>query len=96
VRFPDALVAQVLRVLRPGGVFVGSVPNAFRLQGRLKFVRGQQPEGDPTHLHMYAPSQIRALLASFRDVRLTYVGGRYRFLHPRLLGKDLVFTAAKP
>src|SRR3990172_2847020 len=31
LQFPDALVAEIRRVLRPGGVIVGSVPNAFRL-----------------------------------------------------------------
>ena len=57
LRFPDALVAEARRVLRPGGVFVGSVPNAFRLQSRLRFLRGRPPEDDPTHLHMYSPQQ---------------------------------------
>jgi SAM-dependent methyltransferase len=96
VRFPDGLVAEAFRVLRREGVFVGSVPNAYRLQGRLRFLRGRPPEDDPTHLHMYSPGQIRQLLAVFRDVRVTFVGGRYRRLHPRLLARDLVFSAAKP
>ena len=92
-RFPETLVAEVLRVLEPGGVFVGSVPNAFRVQSRLRFLLGRQPEKDPTHLHMFSPADIRALLADFEDVELTYVGGRYRPLHPRLLAQDLVFSA---
>jgi len=96
LRFPDALVAEVRRVLRPGGVFVGSVPNAFRVKSRLRFLRGRPPEDDPTHLHMYAPAQIRALLDGFADVRIEYLGGRYRRLHPRLLARDLVFGARRP
>jgi SAM-dependent methyltransferase len=95
MRFPAAVIAEVWRVLRPSGVLVGSVPNAFRIQSRLRFLRGRPPEDDPTHLHMYAPDQIRALLAAFADVRLEYVGGRYRRLHPRLLARDLVFSAVK-
>jgi SAM-dependent methyltransferase len=96
VRFPDALIGEALRLLRPAGIFVGSVPNAFRLQSRLRFLRGRPPEDDPTHLHMYSPDQIRELLAGFEDVRLSFVGGRYRKLHSRLLARDLVFSAAKP
>jgi len=95
VRFPRALVAEVRRVLRPGGVFVGSVPNAFRVQNRLRFARGHQPERDPTHLHMFTPGDIRALLADFREVRTAVIGGRYRRLHARLLAQDIVFSATR-
>ena len=45
LQFPDALVAEIRRVLRPGGVLVGSVPNAFRVQSRLRFLRGQAARG---------------------------------------------------
>ena len=96
LRFPDAVVGEVRRVLRPGGVIVGSVPNAFRLQSRLRFLRGRPPEDDPTHLHLFSPSQMRALLAEFADVRIDFVGGRYRRLHPRLLARDLVFSGRRP
>jgi methionine biosynthesis protein MetW len=96
VRFPDELVAEARRVLRQGGVLVGSVPNAFRLQSRLRFLRGRAPEDDPTHLHMYSPADIRGLLDGFGAVRLEYVGGRYRRLSARLLARDLVFSAEKP
>ena len=95
LQFPDALVAEVHRVLRRGGTIVGSVPNAFRLQGRLRFLRGRPPEDDPTHLHMFSPAALRELLAGFEDVRLEFVGGRYRRFHARLLARDLVFTAVK-
>ncbi len=95
LQFPDALVAEIRRVLRPGGVLVGSVPNAFRVQSRLRFLRGRAPEDDPTHLHMFSPAAMRALLAGFENVQLEFVGGRYRRLYPRLLARDLVFTALK-
>jgi SAM-dependent methyltransferase len=96
LQFPEALVAEIRRVLRPRGVLVGSVPNAFRLQSRLRFLRGRPPEDDPTHLRLFSPGAVRKLLARFEDVRLEYVAGRYRRLHPRLLARDLVFSATKP
>jgi len=95
LQFPDALVREIHRVLRPNGVIVGSVPNAFRLQGRLKFMLGRAPEDDPTHLHMFSPAAVRGLLAEFEDVRLSFVGGRYRHLHGRLLARDLVFSGRR-
>ena len=96
LQFPDALVAEIGRVLRPGGVLAGSVPNAFRVQSRLRFLRGEPPEDDPTHLRMFSPAALRQLLSGFDRVELSFVGGRYARLNARLFARDLVFTAVKP
>jgi SAM-dependent methyltransferase len=96
LQFPDALVSEARRVLRPGGVLVGSVPNAFRLQSRLRFLRGKPPEDDPTHLRLFSPDAVRVLLREFEDVRIAFVGGRYVRLSARLLARDLVFRAVRP
>ena len=96
LQFPDALVAEIHRVLRPGGLLLGSVPNAYRVQSRLRFLGGRAPEDDPTHLRMFSPAALRELLAEFGDVQLSYVGGRYRRLHPRLLARDVVFSGVRP
>jgi SAM-dependent methyltransferase len=96
LQFPDALVAEIHRVLRAGGVLAGSVPNAFRLQSRLRFLRGLPPEDDPTHLRMLSPRELQALLAGFDDVRIDFVGGRYARLNARLFARDLVFRAVRP
>jgi len=95
LQFPDALVAEIQRVLRPGGVLAGSVPNAFRVQSRLRFLRGNAPEDDPTHLRMFSPAALRELLAGFERVELSFVGGRYTRLNARLFARDLVFVAVK-
>jgi SAM-dependent methyltransferase len=95
LQFPDALVAEIRRVLRPGGVLAGSVPNAFRVQSRLRFLRGNAPEDDPTHLRMFSPAALQELLAGFERVELSFVGGRYTRLNARLFARDLVFVAVK-
>jgi len=41
VRDPARLVADATRVLKPGGQLVASVPNAFRLKNRLRFLLGR-------------------------------------------------------
>jgi SAM-dependent methyltransferase len=96
LRFPDALVGEIRRVLRPGGMLAGSVPNAFRVQSRLRFLRGRPPEDDPTHLRMFSPAAVRGLLHAFDDVRIDFVGGRYARLNARLFARDLVFRALRP
>jgi hypothetical protein len=84
------------RVLRPGGTVVGSVPNAFRLKNRLRFLLGRKPEDDPTHLHMFSPDEVRSLLGGFEEPRLRFIAGRFVALHPRLFANDIVFSARKP
>ena len=96
LRFPESTVAEARRVLRPGGTLAGSVPNAYRLKNRVRFALGRAPENDPTHLHMYAPADVRRMLAAFDDVELRFVVGRFTRLHPRLLANVIAFRATKP
>jgi SAM-dependent methyltransferase len=96
LRDPERLVAEIRRVLRPGGTFVASVPNAYRLKGRLRFLAGRAPESDPTHLQMFSPADVRTLLAAFQDSRVHFVAGRLVPLHARLFANDIVFVGRKP
>jgi SAM-dependent methyltransferase len=96
VRDPDGLIAESRRVLRRGGQFVGSVPNAFRLKNRLRFLVGRKPEDDPTHLHMFSPGDVRALLGAFDEARLHFIAGRFVPLHGALFANDIVFAGRKP
>jgi SAM-dependent methyltransferase len=96
LRDPRRVVSEVLRVLRSDGTFVGSVPNAYRLKNRLRFLTGRKPENDPTHLQMFAPADIRAFLDGFEDVHLHLIAGRLVPLHARLFANDIVFSGRKP
>lgn len=93
---PAAVVAEADRVLAPGGTFVGSVPNAFRLKNRLRFLAGLRPETDPTHLHLFRPADVVRLLGRFDDVRLHLIAGRLAGLHRALFANDIVFAARRP
>jgi 2-polyprenyl-3-methyl-5-hydroxy-6-metoxy-1,4-benzoquinol methylase len=96
LRDPRRLLAEARRVLRPGGTLVGSVPNAYRLKGRLLFLVGRPPENDPTHLQMFSGADVRALLAGFEQAQVHFVAGRLVPLHPRLFANDIVFAGRKP
>jgi SAM-dependent methyltransferase len=90
LRDPAALVDETRRVLRPGGIFAGSVPNAYRLKNRLRFLAGRPAERNPTHLHLFTPGELLELLDGF-SARLDYVVGRFVRFHPRLLANVIVF-----
>ncbi|MDX6486575.1 MAG: hypothetical protein QOF43_1728 [Gaiellaceae bacterium] len=93
---PAAAIGHSLRVLKPGGSFVGSVPNAYRLKNRVRFLLGGRPDYDPMHLHMYAPGDLQRLLEGFETAEIQFAVGRFRRLHPRLLANTQVFSARKP
>jgi SAM-dependent methyltransferase len=95
LRDPARFASEARRVLRPGGTFVASVPNAFRLKNRLRFLMGRKPENDPTHLHMFSPDEVRALLSGFEDVKVDYIAGRLVPVHARLFANDMVFSGRK-
>ena len=96
LQLPDRTVAEVRRVLRPGGFLVGSVPNAYRLQNRALFLAGHSPDKDPTHLRMFSPALLRQLLAGFEPPKLRFVAGRLVPVNARLFAQIMAFRARKP
>jgi SAM-dependent methyltransferase len=96
VPFPDVLIEEARRVLRPGGRIVGSVPNAFRLKNRIEFLSGRWFERDPTHLRQFSPLMLYELLATrFERIQIRPCVGRLSPLWPRMFGNDLVWSARK-
>jgi SAM-dependent methyltransferase len=92
---PAAVLTEAHRVLRAGGVLVGSVPNAFRLKNRLRFLAGRPPETDPTHLQLFSPRRIHALLSSYEAVETEYFASRFLRLWPRGFANTLAFSGRK-
>lgn len=99
--FPPEVFKKVSAHLNTGGVFAGSVPNAFTLKHRVRYmfaVKKHTPLSDPTHINHFSVEELRILLENyFQNVEI-YGLGKYKFLSkhfPSFFAFDLVFRATK-
>ncbi len=75
--FVDEFLMEVQRVIKPGGLFLGSTPNLLHLKNRLRFLLGKLPDTlrDETHLHYFSYQSLERMLSKgFRNVRIVAVG----------------------
>jgi 2-polyprenyl-3-methyl-5-hydroxy-6-metoxy-1,4-benzoquinol methylase len=93
---PSGFIEEAWRVLRPGGTLVGSIPNAYRLKNRLRFLAGRPIEDNPTHLHLIGEAELRRLLEGFEEVEVRFISSRLIRLHKRLFANIIVFAGGRP
>lgn len=104
--FPDTMLQQIAASLRPGGIFIGSVPNSFRFRNRLKFLFGQEFDKDPTHMRLFSCTKLEKLLGTlFTEIKIIPLGGKVAPFLPispnlpqslnRLFAKDLLWCCKK-
>ena len=102
--FMEPFLANIRKTLKLGGIFIGSVPNAFRMRNRLKFLLGREIENDPTHVRMFSYDKLRRTLEdSYSEVEIIPIQGKIAPFLPvsseiptkitRLFSKDLLWRA---
>ncbi len=100
----ETFLENVAKTLKKGGLFIGSVPNAFRIRNRMKFLCGNEYETDPTHVRQFSYEKLENVLGKyFREIEIVPLEGKvFPFIHvsgalPRALGrlfaKDLLWKA---
>jgi 2-polyprenyl-3-methyl-5-hydroxy-6-metoxy-1,4-benzoquinol methylase len=106
IYYTEPFLEQISSILKPGGLFLGSVPNSFRIRNRLKFLTGREFDSDSTHIHMFSHDKLKKLLARyFRNISIVPIGGKIlpilkvsrhtpHFLN-RKFARDLLWRAAK-
>ena len=97
--YPRFSLSEVVRVLRDGGVFIGSVPLAYHLKDRWQVLRGRKlwVAGDPTHLQFLKYDDLIEMLSGlFRveEIRILK-GGKKAERWPRLFARDVAFRCIK-
>lgn len=99
--YPEKVAGKVVERLLPQGRFIGSVPNAFSLKNRLRYLVGSKrhtPLSDPTHITQFSAPELETILKKhFSKVEVRGLG-RYQklaSLSPNLFSFDLFFTAEK-
>ena len=95
--FPEKIVEKIKTHLKPGGVFTGSVPNAFSLKNRLKYLLGKKnhtPLSDPTHINHFSRRELITFLSRYFSSVEVVPLGRFAKLDkfwPGMFSFDLVF-----
>lgn len=73
----EPFLKRIQETLRPGGIFIGSVPNAFRMRNRLKFLVGREIENDPTHVRQFSYNKLdQTLQLYFSDLEIVPIRGK--------------------
>ncbi len=102
--FLEPFLEKAVKTLKKGGLFIGSVPNAFRLRNRWKFLWGQEYETDETHVRRFTFQKLESVLRLYFDtVEILPIGGKMLPFAQvtekvperlgRLFGKDLLWKA---
>lgn len=72
--YPELILEKIAKILKPGGVLLGTVPNAFSLKNRVRlFLAKKQntPLSDPTHINHFSYHELKLLLSrNFKEVDL--------------------------
>ena len=94
--YPEITISEVSRILKPEGLFIGSVPNSYHLKNRLRVLKGRLIDYDQTHLRAYNVMLLRQYLEKeFLVEELTSSRGKSAFLSIAWFGRDLVWKCKK-
>lgn len=97
--YPKITFGEILRVLKPGGILIGSIPLAYHLKDRWNVLRGKKlwVNGDPTHVQFFRYDDLVQFFADYFAVEsvIPIKGGRKAAWFPQLFARDVAFRCRK-
>ncbi len=104
--YPHLFLQRVYKTLKKEGLFIGSVPNSFRIRNRFKFLLGNEFETDKTHVSMFSYFSLQEILQElFSSLQIVPLQGKILpwapvkensfFFLKRLFARDLLWCAEK-
>lgn len=103
VYYPDRMAEKLSALLAPGGIFIGTIPNAFFLKHRLRYLFGKRawtPMHDPTHITQFNIAELKRVLSAVgTDMTISgYTRPPFKWLaerFPSLFAFDFYFCVKK-
>ncbi|HBN76386.1 class I SAM-dependent methyltransferase [Rubinisphaera italica] len=97
--YPKITFGEIQRILKPGGMLVGSIPLAYHLKDRWQVVRGRKlwMNGDPTHVQFFKYDDLLAFFKEYLDIEqvVSVKGGKKAEWFPKLFARDVAFCCRK-
>jgi len=76
--YPERVIEKVKSVIKPRGMFIGSVPNAFSFKNRIRLLFGHKEHTslhDPTHINHFLYKELEVMLKKhFENVEIIPLG----------------------
>jgi 2-polyprenyl-3-methyl-5-hydroxy-6-metoxy-1,4-benzoquinol methylase len=90
--YPKETIRLMYNVLDKKGLVLVTVPNAYRLKNRLKFLFGMNFDSDYTHLRAFNGAMLKEFFLenNFRLKYIEYINSRFLWLSRTLFGHTIL------
>jgi len=97
--YPKVTFGEIQRILRPGGMLVGSIPLAYHLKDRWQVLRGRKlwVNADPTHVQFFKYDELLEFFENYLSVEdvISIKGVKKAEWFPKLFARDVAFCCKK-